>query len=263
MNLYKKDIDKIYKKIDGFAKKGTEALFDYYIYIDKLIDDKKYLPLQDCMQKYYSIDIKKYIDIDQFKRKSWKLIGIKTESSNQESIHKLYDKNNVYQLGYNIYKKTELIRISASSSTGSGSVLEPIIMTGSIVGVNILKGGSGYSNPTYLNITGGDNNAVIIPGIRLVDGKIISASISYGGTNYNNDRKIGEIKEIDTFITYPSEKYYIDIKFDEILKWKKTDLEVLKITSTYSETTLISGSYSPNYDKDLYEKYKLAINYII
>ena len=52
-------------------------------------------------------------------------------------------------------------------------------------------------------------------------------------------------------------------KVDEILNWKKTDLEVLKITSTYSETKLISGSYSPNYDKDLYEKYKLAVDYII
>lgn len=40
------------------------------------------------------------------------------------------------------------VRLIVNDSTGSGAELEPVVSNGKIVGVNVIKGGQGYSNPT-------------------------------------------------------------------------------------------------------------------
>ena len=100
---YKKDLNKIYRKIDTISKKGKDGVFDFYTYIDQLIANSQYIQLEDVMRIYYDINIKKYQSIDDFKKLSYTFIREKTSSSFQKKLKDLLEQKNVYQIGFNFY----------------------------------------------------------------------------------------------------------------------------------------------------------------
>jgi hypothetical protein len=103
---YRKECIKIYKKINSISQKGLDASFDYYAYIDELIDNGQYAMLEDVMITKYNIDIQNFKSIYDLKHKTFDKIRISTTSLFQENLKKLFDKRNVYPIGFHFYDKT-------------------------------------------------------------------------------------------------------------------------------------------------------------
>lgn len=106
MNLEKRLINKIYNKIDGFAKIGKDGIFDYLIYIDDIIKSGDYSVFSDVLLRKYNIDVNRYKDVAEVKDKTFDIIRFNTKSDFQVELKKIYDDNNVYQIGFDIYDLT-------------------------------------------------------------------------------------------------------------------------------------------------------------
>ena len=89
---------------------------------------------------------------------------------------------------------------SINISTGEGSILEPIIVNGSISFVIVKDGGSGYSSRPDILITDPDGGvgAVLKPIVNS-SGAIESVSIVYGGIGYGKNTSITD--------SYPCRKW--------------------------------------------------------
>lgn len=103
---YRKEFNKIFKKIQSIAQKGKDGAFDYYVYMDELIDNGQYSILEDVMKSKFSINIGKYPSIYDFKKKSYQIIREKTPSKFQQQYNALLEYRNVYQVGLHFYDKT-------------------------------------------------------------------------------------------------------------------------------------------------------------
>lgn len=94
---------KIFNKVDSIAKKGRDNVFEYYKYIDELIDKGDYGDFEQVLFYYYGIEIVDVIDVSLVKKNTWKKILFNTNSSFSTKLKKIYDTNNVYQISTNIY----------------------------------------------------------------------------------------------------------------------------------------------------------------
>jgi hypothetical protein len=103
---YRSEYNKIYNKINNIAKKGKDAIFDYYIFIDEIIDNGQYAILQDVLVTKYNIVAKNFKSIQDLKHKTFSTIRSYTNSSNQVELKKLFDSKNVYSIGYHFFNKT-------------------------------------------------------------------------------------------------------------------------------------------------------------
>lgn len=105
MNKFdKKRSEKTYKKIDSIAKKGKDGWIEYNDYIDQLINDGEYYILEYVLERYYKIDSYKYTPVDIKSNRIYDLIRFQTTSKFQENLKKLYDQNNIYSIGVNVYQ---------------------------------------------------------------------------------------------------------------------------------------------------------------
>lgn len=100
---YRKDCNKILKKIDIIAKKGSDGCFEYYNYIDELISNGMYDNLESVMISEYQIDIRRYNTVELMKKSTFGLIRELTNSTFQKKLKLLFDKNDIYPIGYHIY----------------------------------------------------------------------------------------------------------------------------------------------------------------
>jgi hypothetical protein len=119
-NNDRKIIEKIHRKIDTLAKRGKDHVFEYYKYIDELVDKGQYGYVEQVMSIYYDIDITNMIDVNEVKRKTWKPILFRTNSTFSTKLKKMYDSKNVYQIGLNIYET----HAGTFSSTLIGQIYE-------------------------------------------------------------------------------------------------------------------------------------------
>jgi len=103
---YRKECIKIYKKINSISQKGLDGSFDYYVYIDELIDNGQYAMLEDVMTTKYNIDIRNFKSIYDLKHKTFDKIRISTTSLFQDNLKKIFDNKNVYSIGFHFYDKT-------------------------------------------------------------------------------------------------------------------------------------------------------------
>jgi hypothetical protein len=76
-------------------------------------------------------------------------------------------------------------RVTISSASGIGAVIEPIIVEGRITGFDIVEPGAGYQSTDGLNIVVGE--AEIIPTVSQVDGSILDVRIADPGIGYESD----------------------------------------------------------------------------
>ena len=100
---YRKEFNKVYKKINTIAQKGNDGVFDYYIYIDDLVDTGQYPLLEDVMSVKYRIDIRQYNSINDMKHRTFDTIRQHTISSFQSQLKALFDKRSVYPVGFHFY----------------------------------------------------------------------------------------------------------------------------------------------------------------
>lgn len=111
VNMYRKKLQKIYKKLDDIASKGRDNQIEYFKYIDELIDKGDYVSFEEVLLVYYNLDVSKERDVDSYKRDSWNIICQKTKPSFLSKLSNLYKKEGIYQSSFNIYrdKNSELI----------------------------------------------------------------------------------------------------------------------------------------------------------
>ncbi len=105
--LYRKEYEKIYNKINNIARKGKDAIFDYYILIDELIDNGQYSILQDVLINKYKIDLINFKSVKDLKHKTFSIIRQKTNSSSQVELTKLFNSKNIYPIGFHYFRKTD------------------------------------------------------------------------------------------------------------------------------------------------------------
>jgi len=103
---FKKDIDKIYQKIDKIAKLGKDSFQEYYDYIDEVITKQQYGVFTQVLLIKYNFDCLKLLSIDEVKQKSWPVILFQTNTKFQDDKYTLLKSNGVYQLGLAYYMGT-------------------------------------------------------------------------------------------------------------------------------------------------------------
>jgi hypothetical protein len=100
----KKAIDSIHSKLDKIALKGKDNYLEYSNYFKDLSSNGNYDNLLQCLYIYYSVDIEKpIININTFRKNTWKDVLFKTDSNINKKIKKLYDGKKVYQTGFDIW----------------------------------------------------------------------------------------------------------------------------------------------------------------
>jgi hypothetical protein len=102
-NLYRGKLEKIYKKINNLALKGRDNEFEYYKYINELIEKGDYNFLEGVLLQYYQIDISNKPSVESYKKDSWSEICFKTNPSFLQKLSILYKKYNIHQQSYDIY----------------------------------------------------------------------------------------------------------------------------------------------------------------
>lgn len=258
MNQMRLEIDKLYTRIDKIAKGGKINFIEYYILVDNSISTKKYDVLIQTLQHKYNFN---GIDmtIDNLKKNSWNEILRHTETSLQDNLYKQLKSKSVYQLGISYYKTINKTKAYILDSTGTGSVLEPIVIDGGVNSIRVITGGYGYSTASSVVIEGGIGQAsadAIIKG-----GKIYQIAISATGSYHNGTFKLGSITEKD---------YYVNTLQDTISSdeyQKKIDNKRLYLLANVYGTTQ-SGTFSNwvesyNYDKNVVSLYSSAIDYLV
>jgi hypothetical protein len=103
MDLYKRKLNKIKKKINSIAKIGTDNFLEYYKYIDELINKGDYSAFQELLQIEYNIDTYEYRSILEMRSDTYKMIVEQTKSDFLQKLSELYKKRGVYQQGFDIY----------------------------------------------------------------------------------------------------------------------------------------------------------------
>jgi hypothetical protein len=100
----RKAIDSIYRRLDKIALKGKDNYLEYSNYFKELSANGNYDNLLQCLYIYYLVDIEKpIININNFRKDTWKSVLFKTDSSINKRIKKLYDSKKVYQTGFDIW----------------------------------------------------------------------------------------------------------------------------------------------------------------
>jgi hypothetical protein len=100
---YRKEIEKIYKKIDSLAQRGEDSIMDFRDYVNELIDYGQYSIFDDVMYTKYNIDIKKYKSIEELKKNLFKEIRFQSKSKFQKNLNNLYKTKKVFTNGYHFY----------------------------------------------------------------------------------------------------------------------------------------------------------------
>lgn len=107
MKNYKKRLFQIYSKIDSVSKGGEDNRQVYYELIDELIKNSEYEHLSDVMITKYDINIDSFIDINDFKIKSYEKIRYNTIPNDLIALKRLFNSLGVYQVGLQFYNDVD------------------------------------------------------------------------------------------------------------------------------------------------------------
>lgn len=119
----RKDIKRIYNKIDSILRKGKTSKYQYLSFINECISNGEYNILQDVLVVHYNIDARKYTSTDEMGRKTFQLLLDTTIPSDTKKLKTLFDKNKVYSIGYHFFDSTnsrylgDIIEVEKPSNT--------------------------------------------------------------------------------------------------------------------------------------------------
>lgn len=258
INLTRVEIEKIFSKIDKIAKKGNDSYLEYYILVDNLIKQSKYYYFIECLQVKYEYDAT-YQDIQTIKKQSWKDILFRTNTNIQDFKKKLFKSKGIYQQGLFYYKDIPLTTANVIDLTGIGCELLPIVQSGSVVDMKVLRTGSNYSASASIVIIGGTGTASATPIIR--SGKIYLTIVTATGSGHNESFKLGKIEEKDEYKVPITNKFSKDL-YQRIIKNKTTYLLATKDGHTQG-VTFSSWNINYSYDKNISNLYTQAVNYLL
>lgn len=103
MKNYNQKLSKIYKKLEKLTLRGKSNLYEYHKYIDELVDKGQYSQFKDCLNRYYKINLNRFVDIQDVKRTSWNLILFQSNTNIQNKLNSLYLKEKIHQQGFEIF----------------------------------------------------------------------------------------------------------------------------------------------------------------
>jgi hypothetical protein len=101
--LERKKIDKLYKKVDELATGGYSNIYEYYKFINDIIDRGDYSYFKVMMNLKYKIDFSLYETVESGREISWKEVMFQTRTSYDKKIKKLFERKNVYMVGLSLY----------------------------------------------------------------------------------------------------------------------------------------------------------------
>jgi hypothetical protein len=101
-----KKVRKIYKDINSIAKIGRDNSLEYYKYIDDIVRKSDLSYFNTCLFLSYGIDYTKYQTIFELKSLTWDIICFQTLTPLDEKLKILYGKNNVYQIGKDVFSES-------------------------------------------------------------------------------------------------------------------------------------------------------------
>lgn len=101
---YKKDIEKVYQRIDKVAKVGRDNNQEYYNLVDDLISKSQYGILTQVLLIKYNFDSTKYLSVEDMKSDSWKSILFLTNSKIQDDLEDFKVKLGIYQIGLDYFR---------------------------------------------------------------------------------------------------------------------------------------------------------------
>lgn len=293
MELERKAIDKIQKRINKIAQKGKEGYVEYFSYVDELIQRGQYGILSDCLYQYYYIDIREYENVSEMKKKTYSDICFQTKSDFLSRLSKLYKQKKVFQSSIDIYSDnltyTQVIQTGPLSSTYSVLAATPSIslsiqneqvafniLTDKLYRVSISKAKweeiDGVDTPKNIELF---QQIEVYPGLTISYTEIPTTFSSeylftsderspFNQYNYKvqltKSNYLGTIKEID--LSKLNTEYYVYSKriarfYDDF----NTYLEVTKVGATSS---MIVDYFDPklNDDSNLLKRYNIAIDYL-
>lgn len=105
-NMYRKRVEKIYKKIKSIASAGNDNKLEFIKYAYELIDKQDFTIFEEVLSIYYKIDLNKQYkgeNLNQKLYKAWDIISESTKSTFLTKLTNLYKERGVYQLTFNIY----------------------------------------------------------------------------------------------------------------------------------------------------------------
>lgn len=265
---FKKDIDKVYQKIDKIAKVGRDNFQEYYNYVDDCITKQYYGVLTQVLYIKYDFDYTKYLSVNDVKKHSWSAILFRTNSGFQDQKYKLLKNNSIYQIGLELWQErpltvAKIIDPGVGGTAGSGVDLSPVISNDTnrgILRIDVLKSGKNYSTASYLEVSGGSPSATGSALIR--GGQVLKIDIGASGSNHNVDIKLGTVKEFDLYVSSIDPVSYTDDLLQQNTDNKVTYLLVDKSGSTMS-ASFSNWNFNLSYDKNLINLYSEAINYLI
>jgi hypothetical protein len=103
MSVYRKKVEKVYRKIDTLALVGYDNKIEYFNYIDELINNGNYSYLEEALLYYYNYDIHDKRSVNSYKDESWDVICSKTTTNHLIQIANLYKSKSIYQISYGVY----------------------------------------------------------------------------------------------------------------------------------------------------------------
>ena len=274
---FKKDLDKVYQKIDKIAKVGRDNFQEYYNYVDDSISRGQYGVFTQVLYLKYDFDYTKYLSVNDVKSRSWSAILFRTNTAFQDNKYALMKKNNLYQLGNVYYQERPVCQVRmidpgvnsgtingiTFSYSGSGAELKPIIADDDnrgLIRVDVLSTGKNYTTYSYATVSGGDPSAQVNALVR--GGLVLKVDIIASGSNHGIDYKLGSIIEKDFYINSIDPLAYTDNIYQQNTDNKVTYLWVDKVGSTMS-ASFSNWNFDLSYDKNLLNLYTQAINYLI
>jgi hypothetical protein len=123
-SLYKRKLNKIYKKLDSLSSKGKDNILEYYKYLNELVEKGDYSSLEEVVNLYYNMDVSKYPTIQDFRDKLWDEICLQTNLPILVRISKLYKSKGVYQLSNYIFKENNYEIDSSGNIIPEGEIFE-------------------------------------------------------------------------------------------------------------------------------------------
>lgn len=296
-NLYRKKLEKIFTKIDEHASKGRDNFFEYYKYIDELIEKGDYPTFKDVLYLFYNINVNNTTDVGVVKTYTWREILIQTKSPFLSKLKKIYDDAQVYQVSYDIF--------SINPNAAQSSIGQPLSVTFSYTGAthsvylnrvnDVFKLFVLHPDVFQVSIFRADwftqseifqpNNVTTLQRISVTNSGVFQTDIptstagqylitseqrnagvtgSYKYYNYKvdviKDSLLGTIKEIE--ILNPDYKYLLQNKqYASLLGNRITYLEAQrKIDGTASTFNYENPSY--NEQQNLLVRYQMAVKYL-
>jgi hypothetical protein len=102
--LYRRKLNKIFKKINKISSLGKDNILEWYKYIDEIIRNGDYSVLEDVIYINYGLELTKFDTVESWREIVWDRVCMVTNSTILKRISDMYRKMGVYQQSNFIFK---------------------------------------------------------------------------------------------------------------------------------------------------------------